>query len=579
MNRYTIFSIFLLIGLSACNDDFLERYPLDEISPQTFFQTEAELNTYINSLYAYLPGTNIYSKDFSSDNVEKKSYDQIVAGQHTVETDAGSAGWTWGYLRNVNFFLANYNKNEELDVEVKNHYAGIARFFRAWFYFDKVKRFGDVPWYDQPLEAGDEELFKARDSRDFVIGKVLEDLDFAIANIRELTPSMTINKWVALALKARVTLHEGTFCKYHGLPNAEAYLGKAREAAKQLMDADVYSLYSTGNPDKDYQELFLKEDADPNEVILARVFEAGLETFHTGTNQFISSTLSAPGLTKSMVNTYLMADGTPFTAQQGVDTMQFYFETQNRDPRLAQTIRTPGYTRIGGAETLVPDFNNARTGYQIIKYVLDDYYDINYNISTNDLPIFRYAEILLIYAEAKAELGELNQGDLDASVNLIRRRVGMPDMVLAELSVDPVLKAQYPNVSGAQEAAILEIRRERRVELILEGFRYDDLMRWKVGELMAEMFMGMYFPSDGAHDLDQDGKIDVVILEELPEDRLPDVQYWKLGEAFVLSEGDKGNLIVHPTIAKVFNESQHYFFPLPRTELLLNPNLSQNPGW
>lgn len=579
MNRYIIFSIFLLIGLSACNDDFLERYPLDEISPQTFFQTEAELNTYVNSLYSYLPGEGVFNRDFSSDNVEKKSYDQVVAGQHTVETDAEEAGWTWGFLRDVNFFLANYDKNEDLEQEVKNHYAGIARFFRAWFYFDKVKRFGDVPFYDQPLEASDEDLFKSRDSRDFVIGKVLEDLDFAIANVRENTPSMTINKWAALALKARVALHEGTFCKYHGRPNAASYLATARDAAKQLMDAGQYTLYSTANPQEDYQQLFLKEEADPTEVILARVYDASLEAFHRGTNEFISSTLNAPGLTKSMINTYLMADGTPFTDQEGADTMQFFLETQNRDPRLAQTIRTPGYTRIGGTDVLVPDFNNARTGYQIIKYVLEDFYDVNYNVSTNDLPIFRYAEILLIYAEAKAELGELTQNDLDISVNLIRQRAGMPDMVLANLAVDPVLKAQYPNVSGAQEAAILEIRRERRVELILEGFRYDDLMRWRVGDLMAETFMGMYFPSDGAHDLDKDGEVDVVILETLPEDRLPNVQYWKLGEAFVLSEGDKGNLIVHPTITKVFNENQHYFFPLPRTELLLNPNLEQNPGW
>ncbi len=579
MKRIIILFSIISIVTTACNDDYLERVPLDEISPQTFFQSEAELNTYVNSFYTLLPGTDIFSADFSSDNVEKKSYDIVVAGQHTVETDASSAGWTWGPLRNINFFLANYNRSEELDPVVQNHYAGIARFFRAWFYFDKVKRFGDVPWYDQPLETNDEALFKGRDSRTEVIDNVLADLDFAIANIEENTPPMTINKWCALALKARVALYEGTYEKYHGVSDGRAYLEQAIAASDELINSGQYTLYSTGDPTRDYQDLFLFEEANPSEVILARVYDAGLETFHTGTNQFISSTLSAPGLTKSLMNTYLMEDGTPFTAQAGYDTMTFYVETQGRDPRLAQTIRTPGYTRIGGDEVLVPDFNNARTGYQVIKYVLDSFYDINYNVSTNDLPIFRYAEVLLNYAEAKAEMGELTQGDLDMTINLIRERAGMPAMELASTTVDPILSARYNNVSGAQQAAILEIRRERRVELALEGFRYDDLMRWSEGDLLAETFKGMYFPNTGEIDLDKNGTIDVVLTEEIPDDQLPNVQYWRLGEVFVLSEGDKGFINVHPTITKTFDPVKHYLFPLPRTEILLNPNLTQNPGW
>lgn len=579
MQRHIIILFLLSLTFSACNDEFLERLPKDEISPQTFFRTEAELNTYVNSFYQYLPGDQVFSADFRSDNVEKKSYDIVVAGQHTVETDAGSAGWTWGPLRNINFFLENVNNNEELSEELRNHYAGIARFFRAWFYFDKVKRFGDVPWYDRPLETADEALLqKARDPRATVINNVMSDLDFAIANVREITPSMTINKWCALALKSRVGLYEGTYEKYHGIGDGSQYLEQSVNASMELINSGQFALYSTGNPAKDYQDLFLFEHAEPGEVILARVYEAGLETFHTGTNQFISSTLAAPGLTKSLLNTYLMADGAPFTAQAGYDTMTFFVETQTRDPRLAQTIRTPGYTRIGASQALIPDFNNARTGYQVIKYVLDPYYDINYNVSTNDLPIFRYAEILLNYAEAKAELGQLSQADLNLSVNLIRERAGMPAMDLGTLTIDPVLATRYPNVSG-QQAAILEIRRERRVELVLEGFRYDDLMRWANGDLLAQTFEGMYFPNIGEIDLDKDGVVDLFLDEVIPEDKLPNVQYWKLGEVFVLSEGSKGYIHVHPTITKTFDPGKHYLFPLPRTEILLNSNLTQNPGW
>jgi len=579
MTRHITILVILSLAFSACNDEFLDRIPMDEISPQTFFQTEEELNTYVNSFYGLLPGEQIFSADFSSDNVEKKSFDIVVAGQHTVETDASEAGWNWGILRDINFFLANYDRNTELDPEVQDHYAGIARFFRAWFYFDMVKRFGDVPWYEQPLETDDEALFKGRDSRQMVMDNVLADLDFAIANTSASTPLMTINKWCALALKSRVALYEGTYEKYHGISDGIDYLQEAVSASEELMNSGEFALFTTGSPEQDYQQLFLLEDANPSEVILARVYDAGLQAFHRGTNEFISPTLNAPGLTKSLINTYLMADGTPFTAQAGYDTMMFYTETQNRDPRLAQTIRTPGYTRIGSDEVLVPDFNNARTGYQVIKYVLDPFYDINFNVSTNDLPIFRYAEVLLNFAEAKAELGTLTQGDLDISINLIRERAGMPAMELANLMVDPVLEARYNNVSGAQQAAILEIRRERRVELVLEGFRYDDLMRWREGDLLAETFNGMYFPEIGEIDLDRNGTIDLVLAEEIPEEQLPDVQYWRLGEVFVLSEGNSGMINVHPTITKTFDPARHYLFPLPRTEILLNPNLEQNPGW
>ena len=196
----------------------------------------------------------------------------------------------------------------------------------------------------------------------------------------------------------------------------------------------------------------------------------------------------------------------------------------------------------------------------------------------SDLPIFRYAEVLLIYAEAKAELGELTQGDLDISINKIRERVGMPYLQLAGLVADPVLSARYPNVG---EAVILEIRRERRVELAMEGFRYDDLMRWKAGPLLAETFEGMYIPSMGEIDLDKDGTIDIALVEEeVPQsERKAGVGYIIVGAEIALSNETEGNIIVHPNLTKVFDENKHYLFPLPRTELLLNENLTQNPGW
>lgn len=576
MKRALILLAFTCV-LASCENPFLERVPLDEVSPQTFFNTEDELTAYINGLYSYLPnGGEIYSADFQSDNVEQKNYNQVVAGQHTVETTAAAAGWTWDYLRRVNYFLEN-DQRADVPTEVAAHYAGVARFFRAWFYFDKVKRLGDVPWYSQALEPGDPELYKARDPRGLVMDSVMADLNFASEHISETAPVEGIDKWAALALEARVALHEGTFRKYHGLEGSERFLEEAADAAKQIIDSGEFSLYSTGDIHHDYRDLFLFGEATSREVILSRAYDYDLDVRHTANGTFITGTLGAPGLTKSLVNTYLTTDGTPFTALPGYDTLMFYDETRNRDPRLAQTIRTPGYTRVGGSETLVPNFDVARTGYQPIKFVASTAYD-NYNTNENDLPIFRYAEVLLIHAEALAELGRLTQGDLDLSINLLRDRVGMPHMGLA-MPIDPVLANRYPNVTGPRQVAILEIRRERRVEMAMEGLRYDDLMRWKAGPLLARTFEGMYFPRTGEHDLDRDGIIDVALVEAEPADRKSGVQYLILGNVFVLSEGDRGNIITHPDVIKVFDEGKHYLFPLPRTELLLNENLVQNPGW
>src|SRR5699024_10904917 len=201
------------------------------------------------------------------------------------------------------------------------------------------------------------------------------------------------------------------------------------------------------------------------------------------------------------------------------------------------TIRTPGYKRIGASETSVPDFATSVTGYQYVKYILEAKYDAGQ--STNDMPIFRYAEVLLNYAEAKAELGELTQTDIDKSVKLLRDRVGMPnlDAAAANADPDPYLLSEYKNVSkGSQLGVLLEIRRERRIELVKEGHRYRDLLRWKEGARLEKPFYGMYFPGPGEYDLDKDGKIDLVIYEGKEPQRESGVQYQKLGE-LVLENG------------------------------------------
>jgi hypothetical protein len=188
--------------------------------------------------------------------------------------------------------------------------------------------------------------------------------------------------------------------------------------------------------------------------------------------------------------------------------------------------------------------------------------------------IFRYGEILLIYAEARAELGILSQQDLDKSVNLLRDRAGMPHLTV-DCPLDPVIAAKYPDVSGAFQNVILEIRRERRIELACEGMRYDDLMRWKAGALLAKPFLGEYIPGLGAYDWNGDGVIDVELVTNTPTQPYQR----QVGVDIFLSNGNSGNVVPNPSLTKTFDESKNYLFPLPATELLLNKSLAQNPNW
>ena len=198
------------------------------------------------------------------------------------------------------------------------------------------------------------------------------------------------------------------------------------------------------------------------------------------------------------------------------------------------------------------------------------------------MPIIRFAEILLIYAEAKAERGNISQDDLDKSINRVRERAGIPGIVLSEANADPdpYIAKQYPRVTGSAKGVILEIRRERRIELVMESFRYDDMMRWKEGASFKEQFKGMYFPGKGNYDLDGDGTIDVCVYEgERPSVEGAKVQFLKLNADITLEHGQSGCIVVNPQINKSWDENKDYLYPIPIQERLLNPNLTQNPGW
>ena len=584
--------IALLSGTAGCSD-MLDEYPLDAISPETYYNNADELRSATNQFYGMFPGAaSGYTE--SADVVCTFNLPAEVQGIRTVPTSGG--GWNWEYLRAVNFYLSHSVRCD--DVDAREHFDGIARFFRAYFYFEKVKRFGEVPWFDRELSSTDPELFRPRDSRDFIMDKILDDLTYAINNISDKKDLYNVTHWTALALKSRICLFEGTYRKYHGIPGYEKFLDECATASKLFIDNAPYAIYKTGA--QPYRDLFSSMNAIEEEVILARDYDRAQNVMHEANANTLSPTYGRPGMNKKIVNSYLMTNGDRFTDQPGYETMQYYDEMQNRDPRLTQTVVGPGYMRINSTTVSSPNFGASTTGYQITKWVTDASGD-GYLGSSNDYILFRAAEVYLNYAEAKAELGTLTQEDLEISIKKIRDRVGMPniDMDAANANPDPylcALESGYQNVTGPNKGVILEIRRERTIELLLEGFRYYDIIRWKEGKIFEQPYKGMYFPGltkgSGENRYDvfdmNDGtvgdkeKVDICIYTGKKPSVKNIRKFYKLGEEFVLTDGDKGNIICHDIEKepRQWREDRDYLYPIPTQERLLsNGTLSQNPNW
>lgn len=573
--------VFLVLGILTSCKEYLDIEPMDKLTPEQAFANENNLKLYTNSFYVQMlpDGPAIYQGDVMADITVPNTVPNYLSGNLNVNN---VTGWSWNNLRNVNYFLEN-NNNPAIPQKARNHYTGIARFFRAYFYFNMVKQYGDVPWYGHTLSVDDSDLYKDRDPRASVMDSVLADINFACNNIYEQkdNSSTQITKWVALAYKSRICLFEGTYRKYHPelslTGTANQWLQEAANAADALIKGGQYKLQNTGAPEKDYRSLFISENPVSNEVLLAAVYNNSLKKWHNAAWWFNSATLGARlGLSKSFVNTYLNIDGSSFTERAGYDTIQFQNEVKNRDKRLQQTIRTGNYKRTDGTSS-PPDFTVTYSGYQIMKFSLDDKYFDTRTESYNSIPIIRYAEVLLNYAEARAELGSLTPADWNLTIGALRSRAGIQNTEMP-VTLDAYMKNNFfPDVTSP---ALMEIRRERGVELAVEGIRYDDLRRWKAGKLLERVYDGIYVPAKGKLlDLNEDNKPDVCFVDKMPDNRVTGVVYFLLdNNTSKLSQGDKGNLLWLSNIKKTY-EDKKYLYPIPTNELVLNPNLKQNPGW
>ncbi len=580
----------------ASCEDMLDKFPLDKLSPETFLSTETEMRSYTNAYYPMLPSG--FFSGGQSDAVVGRNLDDEIRGARTINSGDGS--WSWTYLRRINTFL-EYADNCK-DEKLRNEYIGLTRFFRAYFYFEKVKKFGDVPWYDHTLGSDDEGLYKARDSRELVMQNIVADLDYAIDHLSDVHSDYRVSKWTALALKSRICLFEGTFRKYHAgditlktLPEDAKpyswYLEQAADAADKFIASSRYVIYNDEGTNS-YIGLFTKHNVSESinkEVILARDYNVEYSVTHSVNNDYQSATLNNYGVTRKIIASYLMADGSRFTEKAGWETMTFMDETKNRDPRLAQSIRTPGYCRFGTDTHLAPNFNHCVTGYSPIKYFRGPAED-GYQMSDCDLILFRAAEVYLNYAEAKAELGTLTQSDIDRSIKPLRDRVGMPNlnMAAANANPDPYLMAQetgYPKVAkqnSTNVGVILEIRRERAIELLGEGFRYYDIIRWAEGHAFEQPLLGMYFPGEGTYDLDEDGVADVTLYTGDAAPAGSASNTFKIGSEILLSNGTSGYVDTHKDSRPgwKWDEDRDYYYPIPVKERSLTEGaLTQNNGW
>lgn len=596
---HTLLASGLLLASSGCADSSMDnRTPKTNIGLGDFFKTENDLRMYSYGLYNF--GSNwMYVADQGTDNQATTSPTEgkIIMSSPNPNSTTISSEWEWKSLKSYNLLIQGC-ANEQIPEEARKHFEGVGRLFRAIFYYNKVKRYSDVPWIDKPLETDDEELLNAkREDRATIVDKIIDDLTFASQNMRvNVANKGELHQDVATAYLARIALHEGTFRRYHPELNLQStsprFLQIARDAAKKIMDSGRYQLYSTGKPQQDYHDLFISKNLENNpEMVFARYYDAKL--YQTGFWAFsFGSYESCP--TKDMLQSYLMKDGSYYTSDPGYKTKLFVEEFKDRDPRLAQTYAYPGWelvntsTYAAGKGVYVQQLSKNFSGYHLIKGFINKT-DQESN-DDQDVPLIRYAELLLIYAEAKAELGELTQADVDRSINLIRKRVGMPNFDMNP-SKDQFMAEKHPGISPL----LLEIRRERRVELAFEGFRHDDLYRWHAGKLLEKEPEGIYFPSLGKFDMTGDGIPDLCLIpssQSIPAESEKEtnslgrkLNYYKAGPitdanaTAYLSNGTSGNIITTQDMGK-FVEPQFYYRPIPRHQIELNKNLLPQPfGW
>ena len=597
MKKYIVgVGLFLLMN-SCLNNDFMEVYPKDQQTELTSFRSYENFKTYAWGLYnvffgyAYKTGQTdeIFKGDYEADNMIKHvSGNESQWAYQKAKVPASSDSWDYEYIRRVNLMLDNIDQSSMNDAE-KAHWRSVGYFFRAYKYFKMLSLYGDLPWVEHALSEDSEELYSPRDPRDVVAQNILNNLKYAEEHIKvDGDGNNTINRAVVQSLISRFCLFEGTWRKYHALQNATTYLEECTRASKEVMNK-----YTTLHPN--YEELFNSESLDGiNGIILYKEY-ATSQLCH-GLTRMVRTGESQIEATKDAVDSYLCSDGHPIknSSTYGGDK-DVYAQFRNRDYRLYHTVcppymvkkengpstadwkytdhaqdrefidllatisgetyhRLPSSNFKGFTVQGQPHFKNqnwgqgwnaSQMGFWVWKYYNTHTVATNANgVNTTDAPLFRVGEVMVNYAEAMCELGKFDQTAADKSINKLRARGHVAKMTVEDIT-DDFDTARDPSVP----ALLWEVRRERRVELMGEGFRLDDLRRWKKGDYVNKRPLGVYVTGASAKNLKVTGG----------------------------PSNDEG--YVYFFDAPLGWQEHYYLYPLPLKQLALNTNLEQNPVW
>ena len=618
MKNNRILTIFISVSfflLSSCGNSFLEISPKNLQTEESAFQTNDNFKTYAWGLYTIFDANRLMNADLTSHLMSNNSSNNgnIYAQQKVTESNENGS-WDYTFIRRVNVLLANIDKPNKLSETDKKHWKSVGLFFRSYKYFDMLSKYGDIPWVEKVVQETDENiLYGPREKRDVVAANIFRDLKFAEENIKDAGDGKnTINKSVVQALISRFCLFEGTWRKYHGLTDPSTYLNNCVTYSEKAMIANP-SINSS------YDLIFNTGDlASTPGVLLYWSYVEGVLT-HSLMRSYSKASSNSVELTKQAVDLYLCTDGKPISnSPMSSGDKTPYDEFRNRDYRLVFTVAPPHRVYKSGAATsmewrylttsddikiganpsrkvtpaevvifreymdllakissptqkslpfnawnntlatsYLPRFRNFSEGIAPSSgqhgYWLWKWYDNNPAFQASnftDQPIFRIEETMLNYAEAKAELGTFKQPDADLTINKLRKRVNVANMNVADIN-----DAFDPKRDQTVPALIWEIRRERSVELMAEGFSFDDLRRWEKGTYLNQQLLGSWQKNADFNNS--------LIIQ---------------GYGTVAASKDKEGYVQF-LAAPVGWLDTYYLYPVPLKELVLNPQLTQNPGY
>lgn len=597
MKKQIIAASLCLLMSSCLNNDFMEVYPKDQQTEATAFKSYDNFKTYAWGLYnvffGYAGGTGqtdqIFKGDYEADNMIKHvSGNESQWAYQKAKIPASSTSWDYDYIRRVNVMLDNIDSSL-LSEKEKEHWRSVGYFFRAYKYFEMLSLYGDLPWVEHVLTDDSPNLYTPRDSRDLVAANILANLKYAEEHISKVGDGKnTINTSVVQAFISRFALFEGTWRKYHGLNDAETYLEECVRAS-----AEVLKVFPNVHPK--YEEVFNSESLDGIAGIILYKVYATSQLSH-GLTRMVRTGESNIEATKDAVDSYLCIDGRPIgttTSRYGGDK-DVYAQFRDRDHRLYHTVCPPymvklasssitTWTHTGNAKDREyidllnslsgatyhnlptsnfkgfitqgqPHFKNVNWGQgwnaSQMGFWVWKYYNTHTDASsaagtcTTDAPLFRVGEVMVNYAEALCELGRFDEQAAKISINKLRERAHV-----AAMKVNDITEAFDPARDTTVPPLLWEIRRERRVELMGEGFRFDDLRRWNRGTYVNKQPLGVY-----------------------------------LSDASAFKVKVTGGATANEGYVYFFDKplgwlEKYYLYPLPLNQLALNPNLKQQPEW